>query len=73
MSTSYTQEQITQFEQSLIARNGVIFATFGDQQVSFISYADAQAFLADMRQQVALQAATSRGSTTRYGVTGKGV
>lgn len=71
--TSFTAEQIAQFEQSLIDRNGVMFATFGDQQVSFTSYADAMTFLAEMRRAVAAaQGGTAGGSVTRYASMRKG-
>ena len=69
MATSYTQAQIAQFEQSLVERKGVLTASFDDQQMQFTTYADAMAFLAEMRRQVA----AVTGTTTRYAAADKGV
>lgn len=62
---AFTQAQIDQFEQTLVDRGGVVTATFSDQSVSFASYADAMAFLAQMRRQLA------GGPLTRYAATDK--
>jgi hypothetical protein len=74
--SSITAEQIAQVEQSMVDRNGAIFCTFGDQQVSFASYKDLREWLGEARRLIALQdpAATGgSGSTTRYAATRKGV
>lgn len=74
-TSSFTQEQIDDFERTLVDRKGVVFATFGDQQMSFTSYEDAMTFLAEMRRQLTAQeaAAAGRSSSTRYAATSKGV
>jgi len=72
--SSITAEQIAQVEQSMVDRNGAIFVTFGDQQVSFASYKDLREWLGEARQQLARNAAAATGgSMTRYAATRKGV
>jgi hypothetical protein len=64
---AFTQTQVDQFEQSLVDRNGVITAAFGDQAVTFATYEEALAFLGRMKRDVA------GGSITRYVATDKDV
>lgn len=68
--TSYTAADIVAFERNLVTRNGVIQTSFADQTTTFATYADAMAFLAEMRRLVAAAAGTGG---TRYAATSKGV
>lgn len=71
---TFTEEQLAALEQGMIDRKGAIFATFGDQQISFASYGDLQNWIGERRRELAQAAAAAAGgSTTRYAATSKGV